>query len=166
MLSGLGQGTTVGSGSPPAFRTDIGRPISAGGGISPDILVPSRQLDPWVSFLNQRGLITSFASAYLTLHGKVDKSFQPDESTLEDLKSFLARQDIRTPDEFWGADQEYLKLRIKTEVFNLVFGLAEGDEVEVKGDPQVQKAATYFDVLPALLKAPGLKANLAGIEGR
>jgi carboxyl-terminal processing protease len=162
MLSGLGQGTSAALGTAPAFRTDIGRPISAGGGISPDIMVPSRQLDPWVSFLNQRGLITNFASAYLTLHGRVDQAFQPDESTLEDLRGFLRRQGVRTPDEFWAADQDYLKLRIKTEVFNLVFGLAAGDEVEVKGDPQVQKAATYFSILPALLKAPGIKVSASG----
>lgn len=162
MLSGLGQGTEATPGSPPEFRTDIGRPISAGGGISPDIMVPARQLDPWVSFLNQRGLITSFASAYLTLHGKVDQSFQPDDGALEDLKDFLNRQGIRTPEEFWASDHDYLKLRIKTEVFNLVFGLAAGDEVEVKGDPQVQKAATYFHEVPALLTAPGVQAQAGG----
>jgi len=124
-------------------------------------MVPARELDPWVSFLNQRGLITSFASEYLTLHGHVEKSFQPDANALEDLKDFLARQGIRTPEEYWTPDQEYLKLRIKTEVFNLVLGLAAGDEVEVMGDPQVQKAATYFDQVPVLLKAPGLKARAA-----
>lgn len=143
------------------YHTDGGRPVLAGGGITPDIPVPGHVLDPWVGFLNQRGLITSFASAYLTLHGKVDRSFEPDDAALNDFKEFLNRQGIRTPDEFWGPDQEYLKLRIKTEVFNLVFGLAAGDEVEVKGDPQVQRAATYFIELPELLNPPALKASAA-----
>ena len=148
------------AGSPATFHTDLGRPLSVGGGIVPDVAITARELDPWVTFLNQRGLITSFASQYLTLHGHVEKSFQPDENTLEDLKDFLARQGIRTPEEYWTPDQEYLKLRIKTEIFNLVFGLAAGDEVEVMGDPQVQKAATYFDQVPALLRAlvPGASA--------
>jgi len=155
------RGAAPPAGSTATFHTDLGRPVSGGGGIVPDVLLPARELDPWVTFLNQRGLITSFASQYLTLHGHVEKSFQPDANALEDLKDFLARQGIRTPEEFWIPDQEYLKLRIKTEVFNLVFGLAAGDEVEVMGDPQVQKAATFFDRVPALLKAPALKANAA-----
>jgi carboxyl-terminal processing protease len=166
MLLGLGHGANTSGGSVPTFKTDAGRPIVAGGGIAPDILVSARQLDPWVTFLNQRGLITSFASAYITLHGRIDRSFQPDEGALEDLKEYLSRQRIRTPDEFWAADQNYLKLRIRQEVFNVVFGLDAGDEVEVKGDPQVQKAATYFKILPSLLKAPGIKASATGAGSR
>jgi carboxyl-terminal processing protease len=157
-------GGIVSKESKPNYRTDAGRPVMAGGGITPDIAVPGYQLDPWVTFLNQRGLITSFASAYLTTHGKVDRSFEPDKAALDDFKEYLTRQGIRAPEEFWGPDQEYLKLRIKTEVFNLVFGLAAGDEVEVKGDQQVQKAASYFDVLPKLLKTPVARASAAASE--
>jgi carboxyl-terminal processing protease len=155
------RGESVAVGAKATYQTDGGRPITAGGGITPDIAVPGYDLDPWVSFLNQRGLITSFASSYLTLHGKVDRSFEPDEDVLNDFRDFLTRQGIRAPDEFWGPDQNYLKLRIKTEVFTLVFGLAAGDEVEVKGDPQVQKAATYFNALPSLLETPAIKTSAA-----
>ena len=162
--SNLTGGRAALAGSMATFHTDLGRPLSGGGGIVPDVIVSGRQLDPWVTFLNQRGLITSFASEYLTLHGRVDKSFQPDVNALDDLKDFLARQGIRTPEEYWIPDQEYLKLRIKTEIFNLVFGLAAGDEIEVKGDPQVQKAATLFGAMPALLKAPTDKAGTTHLK--
>jgi carboxyl-terminal processing protease len=139
-------------GSKPSFHTDNGRPLAAGGGIKPDVEVAAPARDPWVSFLNQRGLFTSFASDYLTLHGKVGKTFEPDAKTLEDFRRFLGRQRIRTPDEYWNADQDYLKLRIKVELFNLVFGLAYGDEVETRNDPQVQKAAALFPRIPSLLQ--------------
>lgn len=76
------------------FRTDIGRPVAAGGGIVPDVLIPERELDPWAAFLTQRGFFTSYASDYLTLHGKVTESFQPDGQTLEDFRDFLTRQGI------------------------------------------------------------------------
>lgn len=168
-LAGEMEASLTGGGATPAgsaetFHTEMGRPLSGGGGISPDVVIPARALDPWVAFLNQRGLITSFASEYLTLHGHVDKSFEPDANALEDLKDFLARQGIRTPEEYWTPDQEYLKLRIKTEIYNLVFGLAAGNEVEVKGDPQVQKAANLFAKLPALLKAPAPNAETARLN--
>ena len=142
--------------APQAFHTDSGRPVSAGGGVTPDVTIPPRSLDPWVAFLNQRGLPTNFASQYLSLHGKVDPSFSPDDAMLADFKDFLTRQQIRTPDEYWKKDQDYLKLRIKTEIFNLSFGLTDGDAVEVRGDPQVQKAAGLFASISELLSAkPG-----------
>ena len=168
--SSLTNGVSTLSGSAPgsnvAFHTDTGRPISAGGGVTPDVIIPSIELDPWATFLNQRGLFTSFASEYLTLHGRVDESFTPDATALDGLRDFLTRQGIRTPEEFWTPDHDYLKLRIKTEVFNLVFGLTAGDQIEVKGDPQVQKAAALFNKIPALLKAPALKASAAHLPPR
>ena len=140
----------------PAFHTDNGRPVSAGGGITPDVQIAARTLDPWAIFLNQRGAFTSYASEYLTLHGKVEPTFEPDSKVLNDFKDYLTRQQIRAPDEYWNQDQDYLKLRIKTEIFNLVFGLSRGDEVEVRGDPQVQNTAMLFPKITDFLKPPAL----------
>jgi carboxyl-terminal processing protease len=135
-----------------AFHTDNGRPVSAGGGVTPDVLIPALQLDPWVSFLNQRGAFTDFASEYLTLHRKVPKDFEPDSGTLADFKDFLTRQGIRAPDKYWNKDQAYLKLRIKVETLNLVYGLTWGEEVATQNDPQVQRAVRLFAQLPQLLQ--------------
>jgi carboxyl-terminal processing protease len=161
---GVAQPVALVTGSALAFHTDIGRPVSAGGGIVPDVPIPGRELDPWVTFVNQRGFFTSYASEYLTLHGRVNLSFEPDDKTLEDFRNFLTRQLIRTPEEYWTADLPYVRLRIKAEVLSLVFGLSAGDEVEVKGDPQVESALALFDKIPALLKAPGLKKSTAHFE--
>jgi hypothetical protein len=72
---------------------------------------------------------------------------------LQDFKEFLSREGVRTPEEFWDKDQDYLKLRIKVELLNLVSGLSSGEEVETKGDPQVQKAASLFSQIPKILRA-------------
>jgi hypothetical protein len=116
-------------------------------------------LDPWVSYLNQRGIFTSFASEYLTLHGKVPTSFEPDLAMLDGFRAFLGRQGVRVPEEYWADDQPYLKVRIKTELFNLVYGLTLGDEVETRADTQVQKAATLFVRIAQLLQARASRSN-------
>jgi carboxyl-terminal processing protease len=137
------------------FSTDDGRPLSPGGGIAPDVEIPSRKLDPWLTFLNQTGTFTNFASEYLALHGRANRSFEPDAAMLEDFKEFLSRGGVRTPEEYWDKDQDYLRLRIKVELLNLVSGLSTGEEVETKGDPQVQRAASLFSQIPQILKGPG-----------
>jgi len=139
------------------FRTNNGRVVSAGGGIAPDIRIPAPTRDPWLSFLEQRGVFTSFAAEYLTLHGKVERTFEPDAQVLDEFRSYLGQQRIRVPEEYWVQDQDYLKLKIKAEVFNLIFGLAVGDEIETRGDPQVQKAAGLFPRIPTLLKPPAAR---------
>jgi len=139
---------------PRVFHTATGRPVTAGGGITPDVVVPARLLDPWATFLSQRGVFTTFASDYLTLHSRVDPSFEPDSKVLENFREFLAREQIRAPEEYWPKDQDYLKVRIKTEILTLAHGLDAGNEVEVRSDPQVQRAASLFPKIPSLLAAP------------
>lgn len=141
-------GSQAGAG---ALHTDNARPLQAGGGVTPDVIVPAPALDPWVTFLNERGVLTNFASEFLTRHGRVDESFEPDSKVIGELKDFLTRGQIQVPQEYWAQDQDYLKLRIKTEVFNLAFGLASGNEVEVRNDPQVRKAILLFPKIVALL---------------
>ncbi len=148
------------SGSP-EFHTTGGRPVSAGGGITPDVSVPGRSLDPWVAFLNQRGTFMNFSSQFLTTSGRVDRSFEPDAEVLARFREYLDRRRIRVPEEYWEEDQDYLKLRIRTELFNLVFGLPVGNEIETRGDPQVQKAVSLFPQISKLLKTSPPKAQTA-----
>lgn len=148
-----------------AFHTDGGRPVSAGGGIMPDVTIPPRAMDPWLTFLNQTGTFTNFASEYLTHHGKVSDSFEPSSAVVESFRDFLVRNQIRVPEEYWSQDQDVLKLRIKMELFNLVFGLARGDEIEVKGDPQIQQAVGLLPQVPSLLKSPAAPSQTSRARG-
>jgi len=139
------------------FFTDDGRPLAPSGGIAPDVEIPPREIDPWLAFLNQTGTFTNFASEYLTLHGRANRSFEPDAAMLGDFKEFLTQAGVRTPEEYWDKYQDYLRLRIKVELLSLVSGLSTGEEVETKGDPQVQKAASLFSQIPQILKGPATK---------
>ncbi|HEV2177157.1 MAG TPA: S41 family peptidase [Terriglobia bacterium] len=150
--------SAAGSKGAAAFHTDDGRPLQSGGGITPDVLVPPRPLDPWATFLDQRGAFTQFASEYISTHASVTSSFEADAAVMREFRDFLGRLQVRVPEEYWTPDQGYLKMRIKAELFNLVYGLSRGDEVEVRADPQVQKAATLFSELPALLKPARTKS--------
>ena len=145
---------------PRRFHTDRGRPVTAGGGITPDVVVAAPQLDAWVTFLNQRGIFTTFASDYLTLHSRVGRDFEPNSTVLENFREFLKRQQIRVPDQYWRQDQDYLKLRVSTEIVTLAQGLDAGNEVEVRSDPQVQKAAALFPRISSLLATPAVKAGM------
>ena len=136
----------------PTFQTDGGRPVLAGGGINPDVTIRKNAMDPWLTFVTQRGYLTSYAEGYITTHGKIGESFEPPPDMLEDFRTSLERNGVRVPEPYWRTDQDFLKLHLKVEITNLVFGLARGDEVETKGDPQAQEAATLFPRISQILQ--------------
>jgi hypothetical protein len=129
-----------------------GRPLTAGGGIIPDVMIPPHRLDPWLSYLNLRGAFTEFGEEYVTLHRRIDRSFEPDGKVLSEFKEFLERKNIRVPEEYWTQDQDYLRTEIKAGILTLVFGLALGEEVQTRDDPQVQKAVALLPQVSELLK--------------
>jgi carboxyl-terminal processing protease len=137
--------------APTEPRAASGQPTFEKGGIIPNVEIPSPSSDAWLVFLNGRGLFTDFASDYLTRHERPDRSFEPADAVLDEFKDFLHRQGILTPEEYWLPDQARVRVRIKTEVVNLVFGLAIGDEVETLADPEVQKAVLLFPQLAQLI---------------
>jgi carboxyl-terminal processing protease len=138
--------------SSPTFHTDDGRPVTLGGGITPDVPLEAQPDDPWLVFITQRGYLTGYAETYLTAHGKLAEPFDVSPEMLEDFKASLMRNGVRVPDEYWSKDQDKLKLRLRVELTNLVYGLEKGDRLEAQGDPQVQKAANLFPRVAEILK--------------
>ena len=40
----------------------------------------------------------------------------------------------------WSGDLDFIRNRLKTEIFNQSLGVEKGDEVEAQRDPQIQRA--------------------------
>jgi len=147
-----GGGDPGSPGATATFRTDDGRPVSARGGITPDVAIASTVDDPWLAFVTQRGYLTSYAESYLTTHGKITELFEVPPQMLEDFQATLLRNGVRVPEEYWSRDQEVLRLRLKVELTNLVYGLERGDELATRGDPQAREAAGLFPRVAPILR--------------
>ncbi len=134
------------------FHSDGGRPLVQGGGVRPDQETTSWQLDPWAEIFGQSTAFMNFAQSYIERHGKVSESFEVDDPVLAEFERFLQGAGMAIPSQSWIRSLPYLKVRIKTEMFNLVFGASKGDEVEVQGDPQVQSAVQALGQAQQLLR--------------
>ncbi len=134
------------------FYTDSGRPLSAAGGVHPDTPAGPWQLDPWAEFLQESTAFMNFAQAYRDGLGKVSGEFEVDEAVLAEFKNFLLGAGVRVPPLAWEKSLPFVKVRIKTELFNLVFGIPRGNEVDVRGDPQVQSAREALGQAQQLLQ--------------
>ena len=146
----------------PEKKTDTGRAVYGGGGISPDEsvnprtinLTQRRLLSPVFAFTRElvNGRIRGFESSRLTSRIKFDHDLQPEEFKVTDAM-FKAFRDFVAADPAFKvttATVDRNRAYIETELrFNLVtaaYGRVMGDRVFIMtNDPQVAKAV---DVLP------------------
>jgi len=149
--------------------TDSGRPVLGGGGITPDVSVTLRELNRFEALLSSKYVFFDYArrlasgqgpsinnlklpvkteevkSPEMVAKAAISASFEVTDAMLDDFRGFLRNQKIEFTEQDIKDNIEYIKRRIKQEVFNTAFGLQEGWRVAIQGDTQVQKA---LELLP------------------
>jgi carboxyl-terminal processing protease len=121
------------------YKTDKGRIVKGGGGITPDEIVLPPMPSRLVAVLEASASYQTFATEYLSSH-KVDEEFDVDAKLLDEFQVFLSGRNIRPGVGEWLRDREFIQSRLKQELFNQAFGVAKGDEVEVARDPVIRRA--------------------------
>ncbi len=142
---------------PEVKRTDTGRQVYGGGGITPDVTVPAPKLNDFEELLLARDVfyplpisVGDFARFYLGTKPEITKNFEVDQSVINAFTKYLDQQHIK----YTAADIQdnlpWLKWQIKREVFTAVFGQNEGYKVDLENDPQLEKAETLIPQARAL----------------
>lgn len=126
--------------SAPIYRTDGGRQVVGGGGIQPDIRVGPPSLTRLETVLDASGVLTSFATEYLSKHSPLKESFEVTPGTLDELKVFLAARSIQPSLGEWSAERPWISTRLKEEIVTQARGVEQGEELQAKHDPQIQAA--------------------------
>lgn len=142
---------------PEVKLTDSGRQVFGQGGITPDITVASPKLDPFQETLIRRGVFYPYAQGvgdftryYLAEKPDVNKSFAADESVFNDFRKYLDKEHIRYTEADLKDNADWLRWRIKREVFTSSFGVNEGYRVELENDAQMEKAVASIPQAKAL----------------
>lgn len=128
--------------------TDSGRQVTGGGGITPDVVVAAPKLNKFqteifrddVLFPAETG-IGGFTRHFLGTKPTITKDFQVDDSLMKSFRDYLAEKNIRYTEPDMSENLDWIKRKIKQEVFMSVFGQQEGFKVLLVADPQVEKAA-------------------------
>jgi carboxyl-terminal processing protease len=121
------------------FHTDKGRAVTGGGGIQPDIVVLPPPMDRLRAVLEASASFTTFATDYLQKN-KITTDFEVTPQLLDEFHLFLTDHNIQPGVAEWSQARNFITNRLKTEFFNLAFGVEKGDEVEAQRDPVIQKA--------------------------
>jgi carboxyl-terminal processing protease len=159
-----------------ARTTDNGREVREGGGISPDVKAELRELNRFEALLNARDLFFEYARRLASGQGPaasnfslpikndevkpavsreaaaVDAKFEVTQAILDDFAEFLKSRKVEFANKDIADNVEFIKRRIKQEVFTSAFGLQEGFRIAIQGDTQVQKALELIPEARILMK--------------
>jgi hypothetical protein len=105
----------------------------------PDEAVYPPEVSRFKAALEGSASFTSFATDYTQNH-PVTAEFEVTPALLDDFHTFLAEHGIQPSVAQWSSDLDFIRNRLKTEIFNQTLGVAKGDEVEAQRDPQIQRA--------------------------
>jgi carboxyl-terminal processing protease len=127
--------------------TESGRQVTGGGGITPDIVISAPKLTKFEqelfradAFYPAEAGVGGFTRYYLGTRPAVTKEFTVDEEVMHQLRNYLTTKNVRFSESDIAENQDWIKRKIKQEVFMSTFGMQEGFKVLLEADPQVQKA--------------------------
>jgi carboxyl-terminal processing protease len=131
--------------------TDSGRTVYGGGGITPDEKIPELKDNHFEDTMLIHYAFFDFSKHYLATH-TVDKNLVVDDALLQQFKDFLHAQTdkVEFTDKEFAENVDWVKARIKQELFTSQFGQVLGNQVITEWDPQIAKALTYMPEALAL----------------
>ena len=71
---------------------------------------------------------------------EIGRDFEVTPEILDQLKVFLSLRDIQPGIAEWLRDRDLIQSKLKQEIFNLKFGVEQGDQIEMQRDPVVRQA--------------------------
>jgi carboxyl-terminal processing protease len=119
--------------------TDSGRTVYGGGGITPDVKVPSLKANKFQEEMLRKYVFFNFAKHY-TINHKVDKSFVADEAVLKEFREFLKDAKVEYAEKDMAENLDWVRADIKSELFVSAYGQQQGQIVQAEADPVVLKA--------------------------
>jgi carboxyl-terminal processing protease len=133
-----------------SFRTDAGRSVYGGGGITPDVFVKEPALSPFATTLYTRGLFFEFAVDYLARHPAIARDFAVTEAVRDDFFRFVDAGPGHPVEK--GARSAYAEEKdplvvdraLRVEILTARFGDEAGYRASLENDIQLRKALTLF----------------------
>ncbi|HMC22301.1 MAG TPA: S41 family peptidase [Thermoanaerobaculia bacterium] len=163
-----GQATEVPLKDRKQFKTDTGRVVYGGGGITPDVMVKQAPLTRTTQLLEVRSAIFNYGVEYAAKHPELNKDLVISPQIIEDFVRYAADKDIASLDDIRQAidkpnDRKYLERALKAEIVAAKFGFDASYPFRLQGDNQIEKALDVFPEAQKLaMAAADARAHGAG----
>ena len=149
-------------------KTDSGRIVYGGGGITPDYIVPNEKEPLVLSRMRRENQLFDFAVKYVARHPQLKPDFAVDDAMLKSFKEFLTQRKFRLEDGAFEQSRKAIETRLRSQIARVKWGAEAETRVLAEGDPQVQKAMTLFEEAAKLAQAGevGRREKMQGNEAK
>ena len=150
------------------FKTDVGRVVYGGGGITPDVIIKPAPLSRTTQLLEVRSAIFNYAVEYAANHPDLNKDLVITQNVIDDFARFAADKDIAPAEDIRQTlqkanDRRYIERALKAEIIAAKYGFDASYPYRLQGDTQVEKALDVFPEAQKLaLQAADVRAHGAG----
>jgi carboxyl-terminal processing protease len=146
------------------FKTDTGRVVYGGGGITPDHIVKQPKLARTTQLLEVRSAIFNYAVEYAAKNPNVTKDVKVTDAMVDEFVRHAAQHDIASEAEIRETlqnpvDRKYVERALKAEIVAAKYGFDASYPYRLEGDAQVEKALELF---PEAQKLSTLAASVRG----
>ena len=156
--------------SRPAFKSDAGRTVYGGGGITPDerYTCASARNSPGNPYICStpdkfdkfqvialRNNMFNFTASYFgpKTDASLPKGWEPDEAIVNKFHDYLLDKKVDFTEADFTANHDWLKRELRNEMYITAFSFEDSERVAIESDPEVLKA------LDSMAKARGLVEN-------
>jgi carboxyl-terminal processing protease len=141
-------GQLEGSPEPPGeYKTAKGRTVKGGGGILPDEEVYPEKPTAFRAVMEASASFPNFATEFVQKNkDKIKYGFDVSGALLDDFRVYLSERKIQPGIAEWSRESEWIRFRLKQEIYNQALGVDKGDEVEMQRDPVVRGALRSLGV--------------------
>jgi carboxyl-terminal processing protease len=137
------------------YRTDSGRVVYGGGGVTPDIEIDQTYLTDFEMAVERDGALFAFAVEYANNHENLPRGWKVDDAVLADFRTFLEDREnleeylgvfeLAMSDSLLDANEVFMKWGVRREVMRKLFGAQAAYEVAIEEDTQLHEALALFD---------------------
>jgi carboxyl-terminal processing protease len=131
------------------FKTDTGRTVYGGGGITPDVIVKQPTLSRTTQLLEVRSAIFNYAVEYAAKHPDLTKEIAVTPAMVEEFVRHASAAEIASESDIRDAlqkpeDRNYITRALKAEIVAAKYGFDASYPYRLQGDAQVEKALSMF----------------------
>jgi carboxyl-terminal processing protease len=149
------------------YKTDTGRTVYGGGGITPDVFVKPAPLSRTTQLLEVRSAIFNYGVEYAAKHPELTKDIAITPQIVEDFARYAADKEIAPIADIRDAltkpnDRAYIERALKAEIIAAKYGFDASYPFRLQGDNQIEKA---LEVLPESQKLAMKAAEVHGHNG-
>jgi carboxyl-terminal processing protease len=129
----------------PEYRTESGRVVYGGGGVTPDIVIEPTARPDLVVDLERREEFFEFAIEYAATHQVDAEDFRVDDAVWSAFEDFLTQDGFEFSESDLEAVRDDVVLSLRRDMARHLLGREAAYVIAVSGDPQLKETAQLLD---------------------